>query len=262
MESGCEDAAKELGINVKVLGPNDESQVDQQVQMIEEQISNNVSAIVVAPCEESAVVGALTPSVGKIPIIAVDSDFNLNGKAAFIGTGNETAAKLGGEYAGKAAGNGGGVVLIGGQQGEATSTARLKGFQEAVEASGATVLETQYGKNTADGAMAVMEDMLTKYQGQIKAVCAINDDEIQGCMKAIQNTGMSGITLVGFNGDSAALKLIDSGDLNATVAQQPYQMGKQAVEQAYKAVKGETIEQNQEVSAVLITKDNVKDYLK
>ena len=80
-------------------------------------------------------------------------------------------------------------------------------------------------------------------------------------MKASEHRNV-GITLVGFNGDSAALKLIDSGDLNATVAQQPYQMGKQAVEQAYKAVKGETIEQNQEVSAVLITKDNVKDYLK
>ncbi len=262
MKSGCEDAAAELGVKVTVLGPNAESEIAQQVTMIEEQLSAGVDAIAVAPCDESAVIGAVQPYVGKVPIFAVDTDFTLDGKTAFIGTGNSTAAELGGIYAAQKIGEGGNAILIGGQQGEGTSTSRLEGFQKGLEENGCNVLETQYGKNTADGAMAVMEDMLTKYPGQVNAVLAMNDDMIQGCQQAIKNAGVTGIVLVGFNGDTPALQLIDSGELDATVAQQPYDMGYQCVEQMVKSINGETVEENQDVPAVLITKDNVKDYLK
>jgi ribose transport system substrate-binding protein len=262
MQAGCEAAAEDLGINVTVLGPNAESEIAQQVTMIEEQLAAGVDAIVVAPCEENAVIGALSPYVGQLPILAVDSDFGLEGKTAFIGTGNQPAAKLGGTFAAEAIGEGGKAILIGGQQGEGTSTARLAGFQEGLEEKNCVVLETQYGKNTADGAMAVMEDMLTKYPGEIGAVLAMNDDMIQGCLQAIQNAGVEGITLVGFNGDAGAVQLIADGKISATVAQQPYEMGYQAVEQAYKAVKGETIEKHQEVAALLITKENAAEFLK
>lgn len=262
MKAGCEAAAKDLGVSVTVLGPNSESEIAQQVTMIEEQLSAGVDAIAVAPCDESSVIGALQDSVGKLPILAVDTDFALDGKTAFIGTSNEDAAKLGGEFAAKKIGEGGKAILIGGQQGEGTSTARLKGFQEGLEENGCTVLETQYGKNTADGAMAVMEDMLTKYQGEIGAVLAMNDDMIQGCQQAIKNAGVTGITLVGFNGDSSCVELIADGQIDATVAQQPYDIGYSCVEQMVKAVKGETIEENQSVDAVLITKDNASEYLK
>ncbi len=240
----------------------DAAAIAQQVTMIEEQLSVGVDAIAVAPCEENAVIGALSPYLGKLPIIAVDTDFNLEGKTAFIGTGNTPAAKLGGEFAAKAIGKGGNAVLIGGQQGEGTSAARLEGFTQGLEENGCTVLETQYGKNTADGAIAVMEDLLTKYPGKINAVLAMNDDMIQGCLQAIKNAGISGITLVGFNGDSAVLHLIDSGEIDATVAQQPYSMGYQCVAQAYKAIQGEKIEEYQDVPALLITKENVVSFLK
>ncbi|HBI74011.1 MAG TPA: sugar ABC transporter substrate-binding protein [Lachnospiraceae bacterium] len=262
MKEGCDAAAKDFGINVTVLGPNAESEIAQQVTMIEEQLSVGVDAIAVAPCEENAVIGALSPYLGKLPIIAVDTDFNLEGKTAFIGTGNTPAAKLGGEFAAKAIGKGENAVLIGGQQGEGTSAARLEGFTQGLEENGCTVLETQYGKNTADGAIAVMEDLLTKYPGKINAVLAMNDDMIQGCLQAIKNAGISGITLVGFNGDSAVLHLIDSGEIDATVAQQPYSMGYQCVAQAYKAIQGEKIEEYQDVPALLITKENVVSFLK
>lgn len=262
MKAGCDAAAKELGIDVTVLGPTAESEIAQQITMIEEQLAANVNAIVVAPCDESAVVGALSPYVGKLPILAVDTNFSLDGKTAFIGTGNTPAAKLGGAFAAQKIGKGGKAILIGGQQGEGTSAARLEGFKQGLEEGGCTVLEIQYGKNTADGAMAVMEDMLTKYPGEINAVLSMNDDMIQGCQQAIKNAGISGITLVGFNGDTSCVELIGEGEIDATVAQQPYEMGYQCVQQAYKAAKGEKIEENQDVAAVLITKDNAAEFLK
>lgn len=262
MQAGCEAAADELGIQVTVLGPNSESEIAQQVTMIEEQLAAGVDAIIVAPTDENAVIGALSPYAGQLPIFAIDTDFELEGKTAFAGTGNISAAKLGGEYAAKAMGEGGKVVLIGGQQGESTSNARLEGFKQGLEENGCEVLETQYGKNTADGAIAVMEDLLTKYPGEIQAVLAMNDDMIQGCQQAIQNAGVDGITLVGFNGDAGVVKLISEGKIDATVAQQPYDMGYETVKAAYQAIQGETIAEHMDIPAVLITEDNAAEFLK
>ena len=163
MGEGCEQAASDLGIEVTVLGPNAESEIAQQVTQIEEQIASDTDAIVVAPTEESAAIGALTPAVGKIPVLLVDTDANLEAKTAFIGTGNENAAKLGGDFVAEQLKGKGNAVLIGGQQGEGTSEQRLNGFRKGLEEGGITVLEEQFGMNTSDKALAVMEDLLTKY---------------------------------------------------------------------------------------------------
>lgn len=261
MKAGAEAAASDLGISVTVLGPSDESEIAQQVTMIEEQIAANVSAIVVAPCEENAVIGALEPYVNQLPVLMVDTDAALEGKKAFIGTGNKNAAKLGGEYAAELLGEGKKAVLIGGQQGEMTSTQRLEGFREGLEEGGIEILEEQYGKNTADQAVAVMEDLITKYPGEIDVVLCQNDDMAIGCQTAIEQSGED-IKIIGFNGDEACVQLILEDKIEATVAQQPYLMGYQAVEQAYKAATGETIEEHQEVAANLINKDNGEAYLK
>lgn len=261
MEAGARKAAEELGINVTVLGPNAESEIVQQVTQIEEQLSAGVDAIVVAPCEENAVIGALSPAIGQIPVLLVDTDAALEGKTAFIGTGNENAAKLGGEYAASVIGTGGKAILIGGQQGEVTSAQRLAGFRKGLEENGVVVLEEQFGNNTADRAMAVMEDLLTKYPGEIDAVLAMNDDMAIGVQQACENSGVTGICIVGFNADAGALQLIQQGKIAATVAQQPYLMGYQCVKEAYNAAIGETIENHQDVPAELVNGETVEAYL-
>ncbi len=260
MEKGAQKAGEDLGIKVTVLGPNAESEIAQQVTQIEEQLAAGVDAICVAPCEENAIIGALTPAVGKIPVIIVDSQAALEGKTAFIGTGNTKAAKLGGDYIAETLGEGSKAILIGGQQGEATSSQRLDGFREGLEEGGVIVLEEQFGNNTADKAMAVMEDLLTKYPGEIDAVLAMNDDMAMGCMQACDNAGVTDITIVGFNADSAAVDLVEEGRLAATIAQQPYLMGYQSIEQAFKAINGETVEEEQDVPAELVTIDNVAEF--
>jgi len=261
MIAGAKAAGTDLGISVDVIGPTSESEIQQQVTQIEEQIAAGVDALVIAPCEENAVIGACEPYVDQLPILMVDSDAGLTGKKAFIGTGNANAAKLGGEYMAKELGDGGKVVLIGGQQGESTSTQRLEGFEAGCTEGGLEVLETQYGLNTADKAMAVVEDLLTKYPGEIQGILCINDDMAMGAEQACKNAGVEGVKIIGFNGDKAAVDLILSDNLTGSVAQQPYAMAYQAIEQAYKAAQGGTIEEHQEVAAEMLSKENAQEYL-
>ena len=80
------------------------------------------------------------------------------------------------------------------------------------------------GNNTTDGATKVLEDLLNAYPDGINLVLCHNDDTASGARNAIQAAGVTGIDIIGFDGNASAVELIASGDLTATVAQQPVLM--------------------------------------
>ena len=99
VKDGCDAAAKDLGIEVAVLGAQTEADIDEQCTIIEQQIASGISAIVCAPNDGTAAAAKLKTAVDKkIPVIFVDTDADLAGKTAFVGTYNEDAAAIGGKY--------------------------------------------------------------------------------------------------------------------------------------------------------------------
>ena len=261
VKAGCDAAAVDLGINVVVVGPGAESEIAQQVAMIEEQLGQDIAAIVVAPNDGSAAAAALAPAIGKIPVLFVDTDADLEGKTAFVGTSNEDAAAQGGDYIAEKLGAEVKAVIIYGQEGENTSNLRRNGYKRALEAAGIEILAEQSGQNTTDGAMATMEDLLNRFPDQITAVFCHNDDTAIGAMQAADQGGLTGISIVGFDGNKSAVELIMQGKLVATVAQQPFMMGYTAVEKALAAAGGEAVEAVIPVAAKVVDGENAQAYL-
>lgn len=261
VKAGCDAAAEEFGIEVTVIGPNAESEIAQQVTMIEEQIGQEVDAIICAPNDSSSAAAALQPAIGQIPVLFVDTDADLEGKTAFVGTGNEEAAQIGGDYIAEKIGKGGKAVIVYGQEGEATSSARADGYRKALNEGGVEILAEQSGNNTTDGSLATMEDMLTRFPGEIEAVLCHNDDTALGVLQACQQAGVEDITIIGFDGNKTAVDSILAGDIGGTVAQQPFMMGYTAVESALAVVNGETVDKVIKVEAKLIIKDNAQEHL-
>lgn len=258
VKAGCDAAAKDLGVTVTVVGPNAESDITGQVAMIEEQLGQDIAAIVCAPNDGAAASAALAKS--KVPVLFVDTDADLSSKTAFVGTGNEDAAALGGAYIAKIDPTAKAVIIYG-QEGDSTSNARRAGYKKALEAAGIEILAEQSGNNTTDGAKATMEDLLNRFPGKITAVLCHNDDTAIGAMNACKDANVTGVRIIGFDGNKSAVDLILSGDLEGTVAQQPYMMGYTAVEKAVAAAKGEKVDAYIPVEAKLITKDNAQKYL-
>ena len=107
-----------------------------------------------------------------------------------------------------------------------------------------------------------MEDLLNAYPDQIDIVLCHNDDTAIGAMNACKSAGVTDITIVGFDGNASAVDLILAGEMvKATVAQQPYEMGYQAVEAALKAIKGETVEEVINAPVTVVTAENGQEYL-
>ena len=262
VKAGCDAAAKDLGIKVNVVGPGAESEIEQQVSMIEQQIGAGCDAIIVAPNDAGAAAGALASAIGNIPVLSVDTDVGIDGQTCFVGTSNVDAAKEGGLWAAEQAGEGANAVIIYGQEGDNTSNMRREGYQKACDEAGVKVLATLSGQNTTDGATKTMEDMLSAHPGEIDIVLCHNDDTAIGAMNACKSAGVSDMIIVGFDGNQSAVDLILAGEMvKATVAQQPYEMGYQAVEAALKAIKGESVDAVINAPVTVVTAENGQEYL-
>ena len=262
VKAGCDAAKEALGVNVTVVGPGAESEIEQQVAMIEQQIGAGCDAIIVAPNDAGAASGALASSIGVIPVLSVDTNVGIEGQTSFVGTSNVDAAKEGGLWAAEQAGEGAKAVIIYGQEGDNTSNMRREGYEAACEEAGIEVLEALSGQNTTDGATKTMEDMLNAYPDQIDIVLCHNDDTAIGAMNACESAGVEDMIIVGFDGNQTAVGLILAGEMvKATVAQQPYQMGYQAVEAALKAINGEEVDEVINAPVEVVTAENGQEYL-
>ena len=130
VEAGCKAAGDDLGVDVVVVGPGAESDIEGQVSMIEQQIGAGCDAIVCAPNDAGAAQGALQAAIDAgIPVLAVDTNVGIAGQTSFVGTSNVDAAYEGGKWAIEQAGTDAKAVIIYGQEGDNTSNMRMEGWR-------------------------------------------------------------------------------------------------------------------------------------
>ncbi|MCA1600293.1 MAG: sugar ABC transporter substrate-binding protein, partial [Acidobacteria bacterium] len=134
LKSGAEEAARQHpDIELSVLAPEREINIDQQVSILEDQILKKVSALAVVP----GGIAEVTPVLDKaraagIPVLIVDNDTPWPGKLSYIGTDNRLGGKLAGDYLVKVLGGRGKVAIIRGILGVSSHDDRVAGFQEAI----------------------------------------------------------------------------------------------------------------------------------
>lgn len=260
VKSGCDQAAEELGVEIDVQGPSAESAIQEQVDQIETMLSGNPDAIIIAPDDGDAVIGALVNSGYTGPVFFCDTDCAYEEKVSFIGTSNQVAAYEGGVYGVAVNGEATKALIIYGQEGDNTSNLRKAGYEQALAEAGLEPVAEVSGNNTTDGATKVMENQLIA-NPDINLVLCHNDDTAIGALNACQAAGAEGVTIIGFDGNTSAVELIAAGSLKATIAQQPKLMGYLSVEAALKVLGGEEVEDNIVVSTVIIDEANAAEYL-
>lgn len=257
VESGAKAAGDKYGVEVKVLGPNAETDVTGQISLIEDQVTRKVSALVVAPSQSASAIPVFERAkTAKIPVILADTDASWNDKVSFIGTGNLNGGKIAGEYFGKKLPKGSKVVILRGALGDPTHDERVNGCIEGLKAAGLEVAVTQPANSERSMAVTVIENILQSKQ-EFAGVFATNDDMALGAAKALEDAGKK-MVVVGFDGSPDALASISAGKLNASVAQSPYNIGFKGVEAAVKAAKGEAVEKRIDTGTEIIDVDNVK----
>lgn len=260
MKAGAEATAAELGAEVSFVGPNSESDVQMQVDMIENMLAQGVNALCVAPSSQDAVLPAFEKAdQGGVKVIAVDTDTTFEKKISFIGTGNEAAGEISGKYAAEAVGAGAKAVVIRGRMGDKTHDDREAGIVKELEAGGVEIIEVKAADSETEKAMNIMQDMMNRYSDIAVVVCTA-DSMAQGVQRAVETAGKD-IKVVGFDGTIPVCEMTAEGKFLGTVAQSPYRMGQLAVEAAVKAVKGEAVEDRIDSGAEMVTQENAAAFV-
>lgn len=260
-------AAEHDNVNVEIQSPTSATAYDEQMNMIETALGNpGVDAAVLAPLQSDSA-ATLVANSDK-PIVALDTDFTSDKKSSFIGTGNEEAAKQGGQAAVEAAKALGKdkptVVIITGAQGDETHEARLKGYTAGAEAAGGEVIEVQYADAMADRAVNAMEGIMQKNPGGVDVVLSTNDDMALAVSRAIKSSGNAAYAdtvICGFDGNQSAIEAIQEGSLTMDVAQLGWDMGYKSVEAIMNVIEGKEVDAFIDSGSKVVTVDNIDEYI-
>jgi ribose transport system substrate-binding protein len=265
VKSGADQAANASpGVRLAVLAPEREVNIDQQVSILEDQITKHVAALAVAPAGVSEILPVLEKAkAAGIPVIIMDTDINWAGKVAYVGADNKHAGKLAGEHIAKLIDGKGKVAVIRGILGVATHEDRLAGFKDGIAgAPGITLVAVQPANSERALGMSVMENLLTTHP-DLRAVFATNDQMALGAVEAIAARNLTGkVLVVGVDATNEAVRAIQAGRLAADVALHPEALGGKAVEAAVKAAKGEPVEKQISTGETLVTKENAGEFVK
>ncbi len=262
IKQSVEREAKAKG--VKVITVDAKGDAATQVSQIQDLITRGVDALIYIPAGATAAgVPVKAAQAAKIPVIAVDRNAPDAPGDTFIATDSVAAARTLGEYVGKITGGKGKVAIIQGQLGTTPELDRDKGFNEALEKFPDLKVVAKQPSNAwmQDEGFAIGQDMLQRYP-DITVFFGRADALALGAAQAAKVANLRDkIVVVGFDGDVAGLKAVESGTLNATMTQTTQGMGKLALESALALADGKEVPKEQLQEAVLTTKENVKPFI-
>ncbi len=260
VEAGAMAKGKEMGVDVVVLAPPTESDVAAQIAQIEDQIAKGVDGIALAPTDPNALAPVVEAAKAKgIPVVFVDTK-GINEGFTFIGTNNEVGAKLAADFICSKIPSGSEVAILQGIITQSTGKARADGAKAGLEGCGLKVVAEQTAEWDRAKGLAVTENILTG-NPNIKAIFGSNDNMALGAVEALKNANkLKDVMVVGFDANPDAAASILAGEITASVAQAPMNMGGFGIESLIKLKKGEKLDAWVDTGTVLVDAANAANY--
>jgi ribose transport system substrate-binding protein len=263
VHAGADQAGQELGVQITWKGPLQENDRAQQIQIVEQLISDNYNALVLAPLDDKALVKPVQEAAAKkIPVVIFDSAIKAEvGKdyVSFVATDNHKGGTIGGQELARLLGGKGKVVLLRYEEGSASTMEREAGFLEVMKQNPQIqmLVENRYAGATVDSAQNAAMNLLDQLRIADGVFCP-NESSTRGMLLALGQGGLKGkLKFVGFDTTPQLVQSLRNDELQALVAQNPRKMGYEGVKAAVAAIKGQPLEQRIDTGVQLITKENL-----
>jgi ribose transport system substrate-binding protein len=230
-----------------VNGIKNETDLGEQVSLVEQMMASRVDAIVIAPADSKALVPVLKRAASAgIKIVNIDNRLDAAAlqearlAVPFVGPDNRAGAAAVGRVLAAKLHRGDEVALIEGVPTADNGRQRRLGFEDAIQAAGLTLVSTQSGQWEMEKANTITAALLNAHP-KLQAVFCGNDSMALGAVAAIQASGRRGSVLVaGFDNIKAIRPLLDSGAVVATADQHADKLAVYGIEAALEMVKTNT----------------------
>lgn len=243
VKQGAEEQAAAEGASVNFMGPDTESNIDQQLNMLQTELAKKPAALCIAALDSKAASPILEQFKSQnIPVIAFDSGVDSEIPLTTVATDNVAAAALAADKMAAAIGNSGKVGVIIHDQTSRTGIDRSEGFVNQMKEKypNIEIIGPQYGGGDQAKSADLAKSML-QANPDMKGFFGGNEGSIIGVLNAVNELKLNGkITLVGYDSGQAQIDAIKAGTEFGAVQQNPIGIGAKCVEYAMKAIKGET----------------------
>jgi ribose transport system substrate-binding protein len=262
VQQGAEQAAEEFDVRVTFEGPDSESEVAQQIDMLQTAMDRNPDALGFAALDSQAAAPLMTEAENRgIPVIAFDSGVDSDVPLATAATDNLAASAHAAEKMVELIGGSGKVAVIVHDQTSVTGVQRRDGFAQYIEenAPDVEIVSIQYGGGdhleSTNLAKAIMEG-----NPDLDGFFGANEGSAIGVINAVKELGKDGeIVVVGFDSGQAQIDAINDGTMAGAITQNPVGIGYETVKAAVAAINGEQVPETIDTGFYWYDKTNIED---
>jgi len=262
--AGVNKAVEELkDVEVDFRIPADGTAATQK-RIIEDLLAKGIQGIAISPKDPANQTGVLNRAAERALVICHDSDAPKSKRAFYIGTDNLAAGRQAGQLIKEVLPNGGKIMIFVGTLDAQNAHDRIGGIKEALAGSNIEVIDVRTDETDRVRAKSNVKDTIVKYP-DIAALVGIWSYNGPAIVNALKESGKAGqIKAVTFDEEQETLSGVRDGVVYATVVQQPYQFGYQAILKMRDYLKGDKafVPESKQiiVPTLAIKKDNVDEF--
>ena len=240
---GAEQAADEFGVRITFEGPDNETMVDRQIDMLAAALANKPAAIGFAALDSQAAIPLLRQANDAgIPVVAFDSGVDSDIPLSTATTDNALAAGMAADKMAELIGGKGKVAVVAHDQTSRTGIDRRDGFVNRIKANypDIEVVTVQYGQGDHLKSTEVTKAILTA-NPDLNGIFGTNEGSAIGVVNGVQELGTEGLVIIGYDSGKAQKDAIRSGLMAGAITQNPVGIGYETVKAAVMATKGEAV---------------------
>jgi ribose transport system substrate-binding protein len=258
MNCGAQAEAKAKGATLDFQGP-DQFDASQQTPIVNAVAAKKPDAVLIAPTDTKAMYAPIKQLADNgSKVVLVDTTLDQPTMAVSqIASDNLKGGQTAAEELSKLIGGSGKVMVVNVKPGISTTDARAQGFEQGAKAAGLDYLGQQFDDDDPAKAASIVNAMLSKHP-DLKGIFAANLFSAEGAATALKQSGKLGkVKIVGFDAGPKQVQDLKAGLVQALIAQQPAEIGKQGVDQALAALNGSKTTEKIGTGFSVITKDNL-----
>ncbi len=261
VKAGADKAAAEFNVKITFEGPDNETMVDKQIDMLAAALANKPAAIGFAALDSQAAIPLLKQAQeANIPVVAFDSGVDSDIPVSTATTDNLAAAALAADKMAELIGDAGKVAVIVHDQTSRTGIDRRDGFLNQMKEKhpNIEIVAVQYGDGDQLKSTEIAKAIFTA-NPDVKGFFGANEGSAIGVVNAVNEMGIKGVTIIGYDSGKVQKEAIRSGVMAGAITQNPVGIGYETVKAAVAAVKGETLPKVIDTGFYYYDKSNIDD---
>lgn len=269
MLSGAKHVMSELPqqVEVEVMAPPEESDIMQQVEMLQQVVDSNPDGIVIASTSNDLTVPYIEKAMENgIPVVTLDNQVSTEKYVSFIGTNSKIAAGMAAEAMVKTLKDSKidlhdkKVVVINSSKISKVDLDRDAGFIEKVKllAPEIEILDTQYVENDP----VLTEEIVYKLlqDENLIGIFADNDMTGVGIANGIRKAcAEKRVLSYAFDANDVEIEAVRDSILTGMIVQKPFEIGYMGVKCVIDALEKRPVDKVIDPGAKLVTKNNLLD---